>query len=258
MKTLLPLLALAAALPLRAQTPAHVAPLYEETFNVAHDRLELRGGAAIGGPATGLSGKVADRAYIGVPKSSEQEPNGPVAVAVSPIAPEALSAFTVTFWYFLEENGPLLQVPLNTAGVMLLFNERGIELRIEQSNTAPKQQNFTPGATGPLAGWRDTGRWIFVAASWDQATNTAIFHQGLPDKAVAFMRDMRRDVAAKPTLPRLDLSRNPETIGNTHIRGDRPLAGRMDNLRVFDRVLDRAELERIRQADVANTAPKLD
>lgn len=228
-------------------------PLYEETFNIAHDRVELRNGAALGGPGTGVSGKSADRAFIGMPRSSEQEENGPVAVAT--IAPVPLSAFTCTFWYFLEENGPVLQMPLNTAGVMVLLNERGLELRIGQSPTQPRQLTFSPGPTGPLAGWRDTGRWIFAALSWDRATNTVVVHQGLPDRPVAFMRDMRRDAPAKPTLPRPDLTRNPETIGNTHVRFDRPVTGRLDNVRVYDRVLDAVELERIRQADVANTPP---
>ena len=237
---------------LHAQSVPHE-PLYEESFNTPHDRIELRNGATLGGPATGVSGKSADRAFIGVPKSSEQEANGPVALATSPIAPDPLSAFTCTFWYYLEENGPVLQVPISTAGFLLLLQERGLEIRIEQSNTQPKQIAFTPGASGPLAGWRDTGRWIFVAVSWNQATNTVLVHQGLPESPVAFMRDMNRDVAANPTLPRMDLSRNPETIGNTHVRFDRPLAGRLDNVRVFDRVLDKAELERIRRADIANT-----
>lgn len=258
MKTLLPILVLVLAPSLRSQSAPHLAPLYEETFNTPHGRLELRHGAALGGPGTGVSGKPGDRAYIGAPRSSEQEPNGPAAVATSPIAPDPLSAFTATFWYYLEENGPELQVPLNTAGFLILFNERGLEVRVEQSSTQPKLLSFHPGNAGPLAGWRDTGRWIFAAISWNQATNTVGIHQGLPDKAVAFMRELSRDVAAKPTLPRLDLARNPETIGNTHMRFDRPLTGRLDNLRVFDRVLDRAELERLRQADIANTAPKPD
>lgn len=256
MKTLIALFVIALSVALRAQ-PISDIPLYEETFNVTHDRIELRNGAALGGPGTGVSGKPADRAYIGVPKSSEQEANGPAAVAISPVAPDPLSAFTCTFWYYLDENGPVLQVPLNTAGFMLLLQERGLELRVEQATEQPKQLSFSPGINGPLAGWRDTGRWIFAAISWNQAGNTVTVHQGLPDKAVAFMRDMNREVTAKPTLPRSDLGRNPETVGNTHIRLDRPLAGRMDNLRVFDRVLDRAEMEQIRLADIANAPLKL-
>lgn len=256
MKILIPLLALVGVISPRAQPAPHI-PLYEETFNVAHNRLELRNGATLGGPGTGVSGKPADRAYIGVPKSSEQEANGPGAVAIAPIAPDPLAAFTCTFWYYLDENGPALQVPLNTAGFMLLLQERGLELRIEQSSANPKQLSFSPGINGPLAGWRDVGRWIFVAVSWSQAKNTVAFHQGLPDRAVAFMRDMNREVTARPTLPRSDLGRNPETIGNTHIRMDRPLAGRMDNLRVFDRVLAQAELEQVRLADIAGAPVKL-
>lgn len=256
MKTLIPLFVIVGALSLRAQPEPHI-PLYEETFNVPHGRVDFRNGANLGGPGTGVSGKPVDRAYIGVPKSSEQEANGPACVAISPIASEPLAAFTCTFWYYLEENGPALQVPINTAGFMLLLQEKGLELRIEQSTEAPKQITFSPGLNGPLVGWRDTGRWIFAAVSWEQARNTVVVHQGLPEKAVVFMREMNREVTAKPTLPRSDLGRNPETIGNTHIRYDRPLAGRMDNLRVFDRVLATTELEQIRQADTVNAAVKL-
>lgn len=229
-------------------------PLYEETFNTPHDRVEFRGGAAMGGPGTGVSGKIGDRAYVATPRSSEQETDGPAALAVSPVAPAPLSAFTCAFWYYLDENGPDLQVPVNTAGFLLLLNERGIELRIEQADTNQRQQTFTPGPNGPLAGWRDTGRWIFAVFTWDQATNTVTVHQGLPGKAVTFMRGMSRPAPAQPSRPRGDLDRNPETLGNTHNRFDRPLAGRLDNVRVFDRVLGRAELEKIRQADIAGVA----
>jgi hypothetical protein len=74
---------------------------------------------------------------------------------------------------------------------------------------------------------------------------------------VAYMRDMTRPTPAKPTLPRTDLVRYPETIGNTSRPYDRPLAGRMDNVRFFERVLNRAELEAIRKADVANVSVNL-
>lgn len=233
------------------------APIFEETFNVAHSRIDYRNGAGLGGPGTGVSGKPADRAYMAVPRSTEQERNGPGGLAVSPIAPDSLSAFTCAFWYFLDEQGPELQVPLSTAGVLFLMHERGFEVRIEQSAEQPKQISFTPGPQGPHAGWRDRGRWIFAAFSWDQAKNTLTVHQGTPDKAVAFMRDVSRDAPGKPTLPRGDLARDPETIGNTFKTFDRPLSGRMDNVRLFDRVLDRAELEKIRQADLGNVAPTL-
>ncbi len=242
---------------LLAATAAHAAslksPIFEETFNVAHERLVLRDGAGLGGPGTGVSGKAGDRAYSAVPRSTEQEPNGPAAVATAAVAPESLSALTVSFWYYLDEQGPELQVPLNTAGFMLLLNQNGLEIRLEHSKEAPRQYVFSPGIQGPYAGWRDTGRWIFVAFSWARENNTLSVYQATPDKPVAFMRDMIRETPAKPTLPRVDLTRVPEVIGNTSPRRDRPLAGRMDNLRIFDRVVDRVELEGIRRADLANT-----
>lgn len=232
-------------------------PIYEESFNVAHSRIEYRNGAALGGPGTGVSGKAADRAYVAVPRSTEQEKNGPAGMALAPIAPDTMTAFTCAFWYYLDEQGPELQVPLNTAGVLFLMHEKGFEVRIECQPEQPRAYVFTPGIKGPLAGWRDRNRWIFAAFSWSQASNTLTVHQGTPEAAVAFMRTQTRPTPAKPVLPRTDLSRDPETIGNTSKSLERPLAGRLDNLRFFDRELTREELEQIRQADVANTPLKL-
>ena len=70
------------------------------------------------------------------------------------------------------------------------------------------------------------------------------------------MREMARPVPANASLPRVDLDRDPETIGNTYRTLDRPLAGRMDDLRFYDGVLTRGELETIRLADLANEPVK--
>lgn len=233
------------------------APVYEENFNGSHNRIELLAGAKIGVPGSGVSGKADDRAYIGAPVTTENAPGGPAAAATAPIAPNALSAFTCTFWYYLDEQGPVLQVPINTASLLFLLTEKGFEVRIEHSLEQPRQYVFTPGINGPLAGWRDTNKWIFAAFSWNQATNTLVVHQGTPTAAVAYMRDMTRPLPAKPSLPRTDLIRYPETIGNTSRGYDRPLAGRVDNVRFFERVLDRNELEAIRKADIANVSVNL-
>lgn len=262
MKSSLPafllMFASAAAVASSADTTASPArgPIFEESFNGAHARIDYRNGAKLGGPGTGVSGRPGDQCYMGVPASTEQDPRGPAALAIAPIAPAPLSAFTCAFWYYLDEYGPDLQVPLSTAGVLFLLNEKGLETRIEHSMQQPRQYVFSPGINGPYLGWRDTNRWIFAAISWSQATNTLTVHQGTPDKMVAFMRDMSRPTPANPTLPRGDLARDPEVIGNTSRALDRPLAGRLDNLRFFDRVLERNELELLRQGDIANEAVK--
>ena len=227
-------------------------PIYEETFNVPHARIEYRDGAGLGGPGTGVSGKTSDRAYMAVLQTTENVPGGPAGLALSPIAPNSLSSFTCTFWYYLDEQAPALQVPLSTAGVLFLLTEKGFEVRIENQPEQPRAYVFTPGADGPAAGWLDRHRWIFAAFSWRQDTNTFVVHPGTPTAAVAFMREMSRPVPARPTLPRANLQRDPETIGNTYHSHERPLAGRMDNLRFYDRVLDRSELEAVRVADLAN------
>ena len=238
------------AAPAFAQIPFR--PIYEESFNFAHERVQFRNGGKLGGPGTGVSGKIEDEAYFGVPVNSEQEKNGPAALAVSPIAPNSLSAFTCTFWYLLDEHGPEIQVPLSTAGVAFLLNEGGFEVRIENQLDQPRYYPFNPGQAGPVVPWRAKDRWIFAAFSWNQARNALTVHQGTPEVAVAYMRTMTRPTPARPSLPRTDLARFPETIGNTAKGLDRPLAGRMDNVRFFDRELIREELESIRKADLAN------
>lgn len=257
MKTIpIALLALASTIATPAADLAKT-PLYEELFNVAHSRLELKSGAALGIPGTGVSGKPADRSYIGAPKTTENVPDGPVCLALTPIAPNSMEAFTFTFWYYLDEQTPDLQVLFTTAGTMLLLTDKGFELRIENSPVQPRQYVFNPGLRGPLSGWRETQKWIFASLSWSRHDNTCAIHQGTLHEPVAFMRTMTRPVPANATLPRLDLSRNPETIGNTYRLYDRPLAGRLDNFRVFDRVLNTKELELIRRADLANEPIKL-
>ncbi len=247
---------LASATLVRADVPATPntapkAPIYEETFNTPE--LNYINGASIGPPGSGVSGKPADRAYVATPKSTKNEPNSPAGLATTPIAPNPLSAFTCTFWYYLDEEGPELQVPLSTAAIMFLSHKGGFEIRIENQLEAPRFVSFTPGVNGPLVSWRARGQWIFAAFSWDQQTNTFVVHQGTPNAAVTFMRDMAKPAPGKPTLPRTDLDRYPEVVGNTSRNLDRPLAGRMDNLRFYDRVVALAELEAIRKADLADT-----
>jgi len=255
MKARLPIIFFTIAMLARADDPP--APLYEETFNAASKQIELRNGAVLGAPGSGVSGKTDDLAYVSAPKSTAQERNGPAALAIKPIAPGSLSAFTCTFWYYLDEQGPDLQVPLSTASVLFLLQPKGFEIRIENQSEEPRAYVFTPGLNGPLAGWRDRGRWIFACFSWNHKTNTLVVHQGTPKNAVTFMREMVRAGKATNSLPRLDLAKTPETIGNTYRTLERPLSGRMDNLRFFqDRVLTRDELEAIRTADLANEPVK--
>ena len=229
-----------------------VAPVFEENFNVSRSGLLLVNGAALGGPATGVSGKIEDRAYFGVPRSTEQDPNGPVALAVEPVAPGSLRAFTCVFWYFLDENTPDLQVVADTAGVTVLLHRKGFEVRVSSSQPGVKQHQFLPGQQGPLLDWTTTGRWIFAAFTWEQEGNALTVQQGTNERPVVFMRTMTRPVPTSPTFPRANLSRQPETLGNTYIKQDRPLAGRLDNFRFYDRVINQTELEQIRRADLAN------
>lgn len=246
----LPTLLLATAAVLSAEPFA--GPIYEETFNRERLGIDYRSGGGLGGPSTGVSGKISDQAYTGVTENGKMDAAG---LALSPIAPNPLSAFTCIFWYFLDANGPDIQVPLSTAGVGILLSARGLEVRIEHSTQQPKQYVFPIGVKGPHSPWLEPGRWIFAAFTWQQDTNTLTVYQGTSDRAVVFMRDMSRELPADPSLPRADLGRFPEVIGNTTKSYDRPLTGRMDNLRFFDRVLDRADLEILRLSDLMNESP---
>lgn len=206
-------------------------------------------------PGTGVSGKLEDRAYISVPKTTEQDPQSPAGYATTVFASEPMEAFTITFWYLLEDQTPELQVPMSFASCTVLLHRHGFEVRVGQS--VGKDLQFVPGVKGPLLDWTTAGRWIFAAISWEQATNIMIFNQGTHDQVVTFMRDMKKESAAEAATPRRNLDRAPEVIGNMHARGDRPIAGRLDNIRIFKRALNQQEIESIRVADTENRTPEI-
>ncbi|MCU0791260.1 MAG: LamG domain-containing protein [Opitutaceae bacterium] len=234
----------------RAAVPA---PIYEENFNMRHDRVRLVNGAALGGPGTGVSGMLGDRAYMGAPRSTEQEPNSPVAYAIAPIADRELGAFTCAFWYFLDEQTPDLQVLAETAGAGFFLHRNGFEIRLAGNSPEIRTRIFATGSRGTWCDWTASGRWIFVAFTWRQEQNRMEVYQGTFDGAVTLVREMRRDVPTSPLGVRDSVISRPETLGNTYTpKHDRPLAGRMDNFRFYDRVLDQAQVERLRLADVGN------
>lgn len=232
-----------------------IVPVFEETFDQENDKIRYVNGAGRGAPSTGVSGKVADRAYISTPKTTEQDTQSPAGYATKAFAPSPMEAFTVTFWYLLEEQTPELQVPLSFGSGTILLHRHGFEVRVGQSSG--KDLQFVPGVKGPILDWTTAGRWILTAITWEQATNTMTFHQGTHDQVVTFMRDMKRPLPAEPATPRKNLDRVPEVIGNMHARGDRPLAGRLDNIRIYNRALNQQEIESIRFADTANLAPEI-
>ena len=230
-----------------------VTPVYEETFNVSHGRLRLANGATLGGPSSGLSGKSGDRAYVAVPRSTEQEAQGPVAYAVEPIMPVSLPAFTCAFWYFLEERTPDLMVLAEPSGVGFFVGDKGLEIRLSNATSDERPNVFSVGPRGAWHEWRTSGKWTFLVVSWEQAANRMVIRQGTLSNAAAIVREMQRPAPATPLAVRDSLASRPETLGNTYsTRHDRPLAGRLDNFRLFDRLLSEAEIEKLRQADIAN------
>lgn len=251
--------ALLASLALVLSSLSHAQLASEFTFNRTEPALEFRNRARLGEPGSGVSGKPDDRAYLGpvsLPPANVR--GGPVLVSRRPLLAESVDAFTLTFWYRLEMDQPDLVVPFNSAAIQFLFAERGPELRIENSSENPRFLQFQISPEGPYASWRTPHVWIFCAITWDRETNTATFYQGTDRQPALLARSMSRSVPTNATLPRLDLARNPEVIGNHHADiAERPLPGRLDNLRFFTAVLDPRALETIRRADVANTPPSL-
>ncbi len=239
---------------LASRVDASAVPVFEDTFNAPGERLRFVNGAGLGTPGTGVSGKVQDLAYVSLPATTEQDPRSPAAQALTPLAPMPMEAFTVTFWYFLEENAPDLQVPLSFSSGVILLHRNGFEVRVVQPT---KDLQFTPGVKGPLLDWTTPGRWIFAGFIWERSSNTMTFHQGTPESVVTFMRSLVRAGSAEPAVPRANLDRFPDVIGNMHGRGDRPLAGRLDNIRIFNQALNQDELEQIRRADLENRPVKL-
>src|SRR3954463_10049647 len=105
MKTRLLFSLLASATAVFAGLPK--APIYEENFNETNDdAISYVNGAFQGPSGSGVSGVLADRAYVGVPKSLANHRVDSGVLALKPIAPNRMAAFTCAFWYYLDEKGP--------------------------------------------------------------------------------------------------------------------------------------------------------
>lgn len=245
-------LALCAWLPLHAATT----PIFEERFNEA-GTLEYLNGAEQG---PGLSGKPEDKAYstrVETPDPTQPQPGA--LVADSSQLTGDLSQFTVTLWYKLDRE---IQDPdslLHLGGFYLLWDKvRGLTMRLGLPPGGADFSNwFNAGVKGPILSSNAVDEWIFYAITWDYDTKSCVIYQG---SATAPCEVFGQKDHFEVTGPVKGSTTN--AIGNHYTDkgntvGNRPFSGQIDDIRVYDKVLDQTAIEAIRTADLANAEPKL-
>jgi hypothetical protein len=223
---------------------------YEQRFNDS-GTLELKDGAALGEGGSGVSSKPEDKAY------SVDVASAPKASAVIRSGAESATAeeLTITAWYKprAELAGPVTL--FNAFSTLLIWEPPKKEWtwRVGAKPVDPNMKNYWfYSGKPPLTEWAATGEWTFIAMVWKK-TGQGRFYQGSKTSSVVPAGEMSRGEAEPIMLGAEAVG----TIGNDPNKKDRAFNGEIDNLRVFAKALDDAALEKLRQADLANTAVKL-
>jgi hypothetical protein len=239
----------------KAEVPA---PLFSESFNETRSGIELKNGAKLGDPGSGVSGQDTDKAYTAEVTQFEGTSAGPVALLRNPIAVQGLDEVTVTLWYKPGER-QVGDVTLLDAASLVFIGDKPEQwtLRVGAKVEQGKLYWAYSGKDAPHGGWLRPNEWTFIAATWKRTANEAVFYQGT--KALGVKAGRRHAFGMTPEAglqERANRDKRPETIGNTaNTKYDRAFNGSIDNVRVYSTALSEAELEKIRQADLKNEDP---
>jgi len=242
----------AACLPGRAAAT----PIFEERFNET-GTVELVNGAELG---PGLSNKPEDKAYSARAEAPDPAQPQPGAVVHDPAGLSGdLSQFTMTLWYKCNRE---IQDPdslIHLGGFYLLWDKaRGLTMRLGLPSGSGSFSNwFSAGIKGPVTPANAVDEWIFYAITWDYDAKACIIYQGTATAPVAVAGERHGFEVGGPVRGGLTKLIGNNMDGRTKSAGGRPFSGQIDNIRIYDKVLDQNAIEAIRSADTENTAPKL-
>jgi hypothetical protein len=162
---------------------------------------------------------------------------------------------TVTIWYKAQAT-QIPAVTLFSMGSLSLLPPRddingGWTLRVDAEKPKEKQYWFNSGNTGPYLPYSTPDQWQFLAVAWNQSTNEVSFYQGTSTQAVKLAKTVKNDAA---TGGLIQYNKGADVIGSNTGKYARSFNGSIDNARYFDKVLDAAAIESIRQRDLINGA----
>lgn len=238
--------------------PGHAAPvpIFEERFNDS-GQIELMNGAKLD---SGLSGKPQDKAYSAQPETLDpaQPQPGAAALNVSDLSGD-LSQFTVTLWYKCNREVKDPDSLIHLGGFYLLWDRaRGLTMRLGLPPGGTGSSNwFSAGTKGPVIPPNTVDEWIFYAITWDYDAKSCIVYQGSTTAAVEAASEKHGFEVTGPVKGGTTNMIGNSLDGRTKSAGGRPFSGQIDNIRIYDKVLDQSSIESIRVADLANTEPKL-
>ena len=224
--------------------------IYETRFNKA-DTLSLEGGASLGAPGSGVSGKASDRAYDGNATNLAPGAAGPAAVVTSDLVPlDGIDELTITAWYKprAEQNPPAILY--NGFGATLLWEKTNtwtLRLAAKVLNSDKQMYWFSSGGKPPLGSWMNLHEWTFIAIVWKKADNTAVFYQGDAHTTLTEAAKVKRT----DVIESIKEGANPKrAIGNDWAKRDRAFNGGIDDVRFYSKALSSDTLDLIRQADL--------
>lgn len=248
---------MAAALPSQATT------LLDYNFNANSatqsstgtytDSLSIEPSGVIGADGSGVSGLSGDRAFD---NSASDAMGGNGTTGFSGVATNSttsigsLGSLTITGWFKADQI---------LGGTAYLLNTEEFSIRAGTDNTTGTLQLKVGGSNAARSTsvssntyYDEVDTWVFFAVTWDGSDvryfdATTSVDVGLVGNSSAF----------SPTMG--TVSTAGLNIGNVSGSVPNPSAARvfdgaMDNVRVFDSALSLSELQRIRSADLSNTA----
>jgi hypothetical protein len=251
-KSLLPVLcALSACGTLFAATP-----IFQERFNDSGTVEYLNGAEA--GP--GLTTQPGDKAYaarVETPDPTQPQP-GATVDDVSALNGD-LSQFTVTLWYKANRE---IQDPdslIHIGGFYLLWDRvRGLTMRLGLPLGGEDFSNwFSPSIKGPVLPFNAVDEWIFYAITWNYDTRSCIIYQGTASAPAEIASEKHSFAVTGRVLGSTASIIGNHVDGHGNVIGHRAFSGQIDNIRIYDTVLDLDAIDVIRKADLANSDPKL-
>ncbi|NUQ57112.1 MAG: LamG domain-containing protein [Candidatus Paceibacter sp.] len=193
----------------------------------------------------GISGQPGDRCFDNT-ASTEMAGTGGRCEAESSALADGLKQMTVTFWHLTDQNDGNGSFPVykgsGDEGWNIAFKYKDFVFHYNGHETDRQSGNF-----------ENPNEWVFVALTYNGAalpgTDNIIFYKGTKD-----IQPFVVSVQAEPSET-IRSTGDKLTIGNVFGKNNFPFDGKIDNVRVYDKVLTPEEILRVWTDDLGNVPP---
>lgn len=150
---------------------------------------------------------------------------------------DGLSGLTVTLWYRTDQGSSL-----NDGGGRLIENGRDWLLFSDDPDRLRLEVNLEGESSG-IGNFPETEEWVFLAVTFDDATDTAQYFKGT---RTALTQLIVTRISYTSSMPSRS---NPLLIGNNEVLS-RSFDGYIDNVRIWDVALSGNQIELVRLSDL--------